>query len=81
MARKFLITTSAISLLALLAAPAHAGGRPDGSSRAWFGQINTGWAFPTGDSGDFLDDDWTFGGGSMYWPSDWSIGIGLDVAY
>ena len=81
MARKFLSTTSAIALLALLAAPAHAGGRPDGSSRSWFGQINTGWAFPTGDSGDYLKDDWTFGGGAMYWPSDWSIGIGLDVNY
>jgi hypothetical protein len=81
MARKFLSTTGAIALLALLAAPAHAGGRPDGSSRTWFGQINTGWSFPTGDSGDFIDDDWTFGGGAIYWPSEWNVGIAIDVNY
>ena len=64
-----------------LSATASAGGRPDGSSRSWFGQINTGWAFANGDSGDFLDDDWTLGAGAMYWPSDWPVGIGFDVNY
>ena len=70
-----------VTLIAALSAPAHAGGRPDGSSRNWFGQIGTGWAFPNGNSGDYLDDDWTFGGGAIYWPSDWAIGIGIDVNY
>lgn len=81
MSRKTLTLVSAFILFATAATSASAGGRPDGSSRAWFGQIGTGWAFPTGDSGDFLDDDWTFGGGAMYWPSDWPIGVGLDVNY
>ena len=81
MARRLLTSFIAIAFFAALVSPAHAGGRPDGSSRAWFGQINTGWGFPTGDSGDFLKDDWIFGGGAMYWPSDWPIGIGLDVNY
>jgi opacity protein-like surface antigen len=81
MARKLLTSFIATALLAAFVSPANAGGRPDGTSRSWFGQIGTGWAFPTGDSGDFLDDDWTIGGGAMYWPSDWAIGIALDVNY
>lgn len=81
MSRKTLTLVSAFILFATAATSASAGGRPDGSSRSWFGQIGTGWAFPTGDSGDFLDDDWTVGGGAMFWPSDWPVGITLDVNY
>lgn len=72
---------SVIISAVVLCAPAHAGGRPDSSSRSWFGHINTGWTFPSGDTGDVLDDDWRIGGGAMYWPSDWPIGIGFDINY
>jgi hypothetical protein len=65
----------------LLSAPAWAGGRPDDSSRSWFGHIGGGWAFPSGDSGDVLDDDWTFNGGAMYWPSDWPVGLVIDGSW
>lgn len=60
---------------------AHAGGRPDNTTRNWFGQINGGYAFTTGTTSDFVDDDWTIGGGAMYWPSSWPIGVGLDINY
>lgn len=70
-----------LAVAALFAAPAWAGGRPDASSRDWFGHIEAGWAFASGDTADVVDDDWTFAGGAMYWPSDWPIGVALDVAY
>ena len=83
MNRKQLLSLACIVLVAgLHGTDAYAGGRPsDDSSRNWFGQINGGYAFTTGDAGDFVDDDWTLGGGAMYWPSQWPIGIGLDVNY
>jgi len=75
-----LIVLSLLSAL-FVTATAEAGGRPDNSSRSWFGHVNAGYAFASGDSGDFLDDDWTFGGGAMYWPSDWPVGISVDLNY
>lgn len=81
MSKTFAKLTLVLLTGSILSATASAGGRPDGSSRSWFGQINTGWAFANGDSGDFLDDDWTLGAGAMYWPSDWPVGIGFDVNY
>jgi hypothetical protein len=63
------------------AGAAWAGGRPADSTRSWFGNIYTGWAFPEGDASDFLDDDWTLGGGVLFWPSDWPIGIEAEVSY
>jgi hypothetical protein len=58
-----------------------AGGRPNDSARSWFGDISVGWAFPQSDAGDVLDDDWTIGGGVLYWPSEWSVGIQADISY
>jgi opacity protein-like surface antigen len=81
MTRNLLTLISTLILVLVLSAPAHAGGRPDGSSGSWFGQIGTGWSFPTGDSDDFLNSDWTIGGGALFWPSDWPVGISLDVNY
>lgn len=78
---RFVIFTCALLAAALVGADAHAGGRPNNQSRSWFGEINGGYAFSTGTSSDFLDDDWTFGGGAIYWPSSWPVGIGLDVNY
>jgi opacity protein-like surface antigen len=77
------LTASALTLVAIMAwsATAHAGGRPDGTNRSWFGHIDGGYAFATGDSGDFLDDDWTIGGGVLFWPADWPVGVSVDVNY
>lgn len=68
-------------IAAVVVADAHAGGRPDSSSRNWFGYIDGGYTFATGTTSDFLDDDWTIGGGAMYWPSSWPAGIALDINY
>jgi len=81
--QRFPVTTATLlsALLCLLATTAQAGGRPDDNFRSWFGQINGGYDFASGDSGDFLDDDWTIGGSAIYWPSDWPFGISLDLNY
>ena len=81
MSRKIAECLAVLLAASLLAGPASAGGRPDGSSRNWFGQFNMGWAFPSGSSADVLDDDWTIGGGALFWPSDWPIGLSFDLAY
>jgi opacity protein-like surface antigen len=65
----------------ILSVDAVAGGRPDSSSRTWFGQVNGGYAFTTSSTSDVLSDDWTFGGGALYWPSSSPVGISLDVNY
>jgi hypothetical protein len=70
-----------VAAASLAAAPAWAGGRPYDPSRDWFGHIGGGWAFPQGDTGDVLDDDWTFSGGALYWPSAWPIGLSIEAAY
>jgi opacity protein-like surface antigen len=78
---KLVTLTCALAIAALVGTEAHAGGRPDSSSRDWFGHISGGYGFTNGTTGDFLDDDWTFGGGAIYWPSSWRAGIALDINY
>ena len=78
---RFVNLTCVFLVAALVGTNVYAGGRPDSSSRDWFGHINGGYTFATGTTSDFLDDDWTLGGGAMYWPSDWPLGIALDVNY
>lgn len=68
-------------LFIALSATVEAGGRPDSSSRSWFGHVDAGYAFASSDTGDFLDDDWSIGGGAMYWPSDWPVGLAFDLNY
>jgi len=77
------ITSIVATLIAMTLASvsAQAGGRPDSSSRNWFGHVSGGYALASGDTGDALDDDWTIGGGALYWPASWPIGISLDVNY
>jgi hypothetical protein len=67
--------------VAVSSSVAQAGGRPDDQSKNWFGDFSGGWAFPEGNSGDILDDDWTISGGATYWPSDWAVGINFGVGY
>ncbi|MEJ2299254.1 MAG: hypothetical protein P8X94_12290, partial [Woeseiaceae bacterium] len=64
-----MILISALISLTLVSIQAHAGGRPDSSSRNWFGHISGGYAFASGDTSDAVDDDWTIGGGALYWPA------------
>lgn len=78
---RYVTVSCALVLAVFVSTDAYAGGRPDASSRNWFGQINGGYAFATGTTSDFLDDDWTIGGGAIYWPSSWPVGIGLDINY
>ena len=80
-AMRFVNLTCVFLVAALVGANAYAGGRPDSSSRDWFGEINGGYAFATSTTSDFLDDDWTLGGSAIYWPSSWAVGIALDVNY
>ena len=70
-----------VAALCLVSSSALAGGRPDGSSRDWFGFISGGYAFADGKLGDIVDDDWTIGGGAMYWPSEWPVGISIEAAW
>jgi hypothetical protein len=58
-----------------------AGGRPDDSSRNWFGQFSMGAAVPAGDTSDILDTSFAISGGVLYWPSDWPAGINFMVGY
>ncbi len=81
MSRTISKACAVLAATSLAIAPAWAGGRPDDQSRDWFGHIGAGWAFPQGDTGDVLDDDWTFSGGALYWPSDWPIGLSIEGAY
>lgn len=68
-------------LAAFAASSASAGGRPDDTSRNWFGEVSGGWAFPQSDAGDLLDDDLIVSGGATYWPSTRKFGINLQAAY
>ncbi len=72
--------TCIVFLTAVFAADSHAGGRPNSSS-TWFGHIDGGYNFTSGTTSDFLDSDWTLGGGALYWPSSWPVGVSLDVNY
>jgi len=67
--------------LTMLCATAHAGGRPDYGSRAWFGHIGGGLNVTQGDFGDVVDDGLAIRGGATYWPSDWSVGLQFEAAY
>ena len=69
----------ALLIISMAGADAYAGGRPDDSSRNWFGHLNAGYLFTTGTTSDFVDDDWSLGGGAMYWPSSWPVGVKLDI--
>jgi len=81
MSRTLLVGCVVLAAASLVVTPAWAGGRPDSSSRNWFGHIGAGWAFAQGDAADVLEDDWTLSGGAMYWPSDWPIGLSIEGAY
>lgn len=65
----------------LVAASVSAQPRPDKSWKSWFGHIDGSYSLPQGDAGDVLDDGFSIGGGAMYWPEEWEIGLVLDLDY
>ncbi len=69
------------AVFATLSSAASAGGRPDGETQKWFGHFTGGYAFGQGDTTDNVDDTWTLGGGATYWPTDWPLGLSLDLTY
>lgn len=81
MVRATLEVASCAALLLLASATALAGGRPDDSSRNWFGDFSGGWAFPESDAGDILNDDLTLSGGATYWPSGRNVGINFNLGW
>lgn len=81
MLRKLSLYGTVVLTACLAVAPAWAGGRPDDSSRNWFGEVSAGWAFASGKTADVVDDDWTASAGVMYWPSNWPIGLVFETAY
>lgn len=79
--RASLTIVSAAAVVALGGTAAYAGGRPEDTSRSWFPYVSGGYAFAQSDTSNVLDDDWTISGGALYWPSDWAVGLQLDVTY
>ncbi len=58
-----------------------AAGKPTGTGKDYFGHFALGALLPQGDFGDLTEDDFYMDGGFTYWPDDWALGLGLDLAY
>jgi hypothetical protein len=65
----------------MLSGPSFAGGRPEGRTQKWFGHISGGYGFAEGDTSNNLDDTWMISGGATYWPTDWPVGLSLELGY
>ena len=57
-----------VMLVLLVANSAWAGARPDKSWKNWFGHFYAGYDFASGDFGNLVDNGWTLGGGTTWWP-------------
>lgn len=57
------------------------GGRPEDTSRNWFGDVSAGYGYLQGDSNDILDNDWVLSGGAMFWPSGSKVGVDINVSW
>ena len=73
--------TLLVAALVLVSTAATAQPRPDKSWKSWFGHIDGSYSLAQGDAGDVLDDGFSIGGGAMYWPEDWAVGLVLDLDY
>lgn len=71
----------AATLTVALAGLAEAGGRPGDSRTRWFPHFYAGYTFMQGDADGIVDDDFILGGGATFWPADWPVGIGFDIAF
>ncbi len=65
----------------LLMAPATADAQFTESWKDWYGHVAMGYSLMQGDAGDIADDGWNFSGGATYYPSDWAVGISMDLAF
>lgn len=74
-------TVMLLAVLLLASGSLSAGGRPNKDYKDWFGHFGGGWSMIQGDASDILDDEWYFNGGATYWPTDWAIGIDLDLSW
>lgn len=70
--------TASILGSCLLMTDAHAGGRPADPSRDWWMTLSGGVGTPTDNT---VDTGWTIGGGAMYWPEKWKVGLVFDLNY
>jgi hypothetical protein len=75
------LLAASLAVVAFLAMPAHAGGRPGGGFGSWFPHFYGGWAAFQGDAQNIVDDDFILGGGATFWPSDWPLGLEFDLRW
>jgi len=61
--------------------PSAAGARPDKDWKDVFGRFSAGIMVPQGDLNGILEDDLYLDGGVLYWPSDWAVGVEVDLGY
>jgi hypothetical protein len=53
----------------------------DKDYKKWYPHIAAGWSSPIGDFDDLAKDGWEINGGVTYKPSEWPLGVILDLAY
>jgi opacity protein-like surface antigen len=68
-------------LVLLVVNSAWAGARPDKSWKNWFGHFYAGYDFASGDFGNLVDNGWTLGGGTTWWPETAPAGLKIDLGY
>jgi len=79
MARK--TVAPVVCLLVLSLSAVEAGGRPDKDWKSWFGHVGVGYALGEEDTELIVQDEFRLNGGAVYWPTDWPLGLGLDLAW
>jgi len=70
-----------LGLVVLLLSATSALALPDKPWKEWFPYVNGGWVGATGTAGDFVDDGWGLGGGVIYLPAEWPVGILIDAGW
>jgi hypothetical protein len=65
----------------LLFAPATAVAQFDRTWKDWFGHFAVGYSGVQGDLGHILKDGWNISGGATYKPSEWPLGIVMELGY
>lgn len=70
-----------IAIVLVASVGADAGPRPDKDWKNFFGHISGGILLPQGDLDDIVDEDFYLSGGFLYWPTDWALGLNVDLAY
>ena len=63
------------------AGPTEAGARPDKEWKDVFGHFSAGIMLPEGDLDGIIEGATWINGGVLYWPSDWAVGLEIDLGY